>query len=204
MPAVFSLTLAAGAPEQTGGAPPDQKARTEAVELAKTTLSREKSIATASMEIESVSAVRWSDTSLGCPAAGMMYAQRLVSGYQVVLRAAGTSYSVHVGDGHAVVCDKGGAGEAASAAKVPPLPQGEPDAKAARLAREALASARGVPPEKVLVKRVRPFNRSETRCRVPEARKADAGPAYLVELSLGDATFEYYADQKTAYSCDAK
>jgi hypothetical protein len=199
---VFGLTLAAGPAGQAGGTPRDRAARDRAVALAKATLAKEKAIPAAGIEVENVSATEWQDTSLGCPADGMMYAQRLVSGYKVVLRAAAASYDVHVGEGHAVVCGKSAAGEKAPAAKA--SPHGETGERAARIAREALASAEGVAVDNVVVKRVRPFSRSETRCAPPPGRKADAGPAYLIELSLGNATFEYYADQKTAYRCDPR
>jgi len=39
--------------------------------------------------------VQWSDTSLGCPQPGMMYAQVITPGYHFVLEAEGKEYQVH-------------------------------------------------------------------------------------------------------------
>ena len=39
--------------------------------------------------------VQWSDTSLGCPQPGMMYAQVVTPGYRFRLEAAGEQYDVH-------------------------------------------------------------------------------------------------------------
>ena len=39
--------------------------------------------------------VEWSDTSLGCPQPGMMYAQVITPGYSFLLDAAGEHYEVH-------------------------------------------------------------------------------------------------------------
>jgi hypothetical protein len=107
LPTAITLAFAAATGQTGGGAPADQKkARAEAIELAKTTLSREKSIRVEDLKLESATAVRWEDTSLGCPKPGMMYAQRIVAGYKIVLRAADSTYDVHVGEGEAVVCVK--------------------------------------------------------------------------------------------------
>jgi len=45
--------------------------------------------------VVSVEAREWPDTSLGCPAADMMYAQVITPGYLVVLDAQGTTYRYH-------------------------------------------------------------------------------------------------------------
>jgi hypothetical protein len=43
----------------------------------------------------SMEAVEWSDSSLGCPQEGFMYAQVITPGYLIVLEADGESYSYH-------------------------------------------------------------------------------------------------------------
>jgi len=44
-------------------------------------------------------AVVWNDGSLGCPEPGMEYAQALIDGYWVVIKAAGQTYDFRVGGG---------------------------------------------------------------------------------------------------------
>src|SRR5215213_7001325 len=56
----------------------------------------------------SAHAVTWSDGSLGCPDPNMSYTQALVSGYQVVLEAAGTQFDYHASQrGNFVLCPPG-------------------------------------------------------------------------------------------------
>ncbi len=47
------------------------------------------------IEVLAVQAVEWPDTSLGCPQPGMAYATVIVPGYQVLLRAGGSTYDLH-------------------------------------------------------------------------------------------------------------
>jgi hypothetical protein len=47
------------------------------------------------IEVMSVQAYEWSDTSLGCPEPGMVYAQVITPGYSVILRAQGETFEVH-------------------------------------------------------------------------------------------------------------
>lgn len=50
-------------------------------------------------------AVLWSDTSLGCPEPGKMYAQVITAGYQIILEYAGQTYDYHAGRGHVILCE---------------------------------------------------------------------------------------------------
>lgn len=53
----------------------------------------------------SVEAVEWSDTSLGCPQEGYMYAQVITPGYRIILEAGGVQYEYHTDQGtHVVLC----------------------------------------------------------------------------------------------------
>ena len=49
------------------------------------------------IELVEAQAVRWPDSSLGCPEPGKYYLQALRSGTRVVLRAAGRLYHYHAG-----------------------------------------------------------------------------------------------------------
>lgn len=53
----------------------------------------------------SMEAVEWSDTSLGCPQEGYMYAQVITPGYKIILEAGGVQYEYHTDEGtHVVLC----------------------------------------------------------------------------------------------------
>lgn len=49
------------------------------------------------IEVVSVEAVEWGDSSLGCPQEGMMYAQVITPGYRIVLSYEGETYAYHTG-----------------------------------------------------------------------------------------------------------
>ena len=70
-------------------------------------LARELGVAIADLEVVSVTAMIWSDASLGCPQPSMMYAQLITPGYLVVVQGSGeTEYKVHTNENgsSAVVC----------------------------------------------------------------------------------------------------
>ena len=76
----------------------------QATELAKSELVRHLGSDKDPVSVDKVERVTWSDTSLGCPRKGMMYAQVLTPGYQVILRVGGTQYDVRIGGNRALIC----------------------------------------------------------------------------------------------------
>lgn len=62
-------------------------------------LSHRLSIPTTEITMVEARAVTWSDSSLGCPVEGMMYAQVLTPGYLIVLEYSGSLYEYHAGRG---------------------------------------------------------------------------------------------------------
>jgi len=79
-----------GGETMTNGGSPTQlieRAKAEVADLARSSA--------ASVQVVSVEGVDWSDSSLGCPKAGMMYAQVITPGYKIVLEAAGRTYEFH-------------------------------------------------------------------------------------------------------------
>ncbi len=64
------------------------------------------------VQVVSVEAVEWSDSSLGCPAEGMDYAEVIFSGYEVILQVDEDVYSYHSDEGRIIVlCGKDGTPE---------------------------------------------------------------------------------------------
>jgi len=53
----------------------------------------------------SADAMRWSDSSLGCPQPGMMYAQVITPGYRFVFDVAGQQYDYHTDNKRVVLCE---------------------------------------------------------------------------------------------------
>ena len=88
-PIVPTETLMTPLSSQSVTVPPEgQAALAKAIaDLAKQTGLPEEKISLVSMK-----AVDWSDTSLGCPQEGMMYAQVITPGFQIILAAQGQQY----------------------------------------------------------------------------------------------------------------
>jgi len=64
-------------------------------------------IAPEAVQVISVDATDWSDTSLGCPEPGMFYAQVITPGYLIVVSAGGQQFEYHANRrGRVVTCDK--------------------------------------------------------------------------------------------------
>ena len=72
-----------------GGSP------TQLIERAKTEVATIARSSVESVQVVSVEAVDWSDSSLGCPKGGMMYAQVITPGYKIVLESDGRTYEFH-------------------------------------------------------------------------------------------------------------
>ncbi|MEO0423966.1 MAG: hypothetical protein AAF184_16630 [Pseudomonadota bacterium] len=84
-------------------------------DLARSTLATELSVDPASIEVDTVQAMQWSDTSLGCPQPGFGYGQVITPGYRVALRVDGAEHFVHTNTTtRGVVCEQ----------KTPPPPRG--------------------------------------------------------------------------------
>jgi len=62
-------------------------------------------VASDTIQVVSVSATDWSDTSLGCPQPGMFYAQVIVQGYTIVLSSGQARIEYHADKrGRVVTC----------------------------------------------------------------------------------------------------
>lgn len=70
---------------------------TELIDRAKAELAGTARVSAEQIEVVSVEQVEWSDSSLGCPKGGMMYAQVITPGYKIVLSAGGSTYEFHSG-----------------------------------------------------------------------------------------------------------
>lgn len=58
------------------------------------------------IEVVLVEAREWSDASLGCPQPGMMYAQVVTPGYQIILSAKGETYDYRATSNRVVLCEQ--------------------------------------------------------------------------------------------------
>lgn len=86
---------------QIGTLEPEQQPLAErAVAL----LAEELKIPKEDIEVDSVRAVEWRDSSLGCPEPGQAYLQVMTPGHKITLRAGKRLYFVHEAKGRAFLC----------------------------------------------------------------------------------------------------
>ena len=83
-------------------------------------LAAKRDIALGKIQVVSVEATDWPDTSLGCPQPGMFYAQVIVPGYKIVLSVDGRLVEYHADQkGYGVACDNTKAPATPSPGSVP-------------------------------------------------------------------------------------
>jgi hypothetical protein len=88
--------------------PEDEPAAERVIDLARADLAEKLGLAKEEIDVQSVEAVQWRDSSLGCPEEGKMYLQVITPGYRVVLSAGGETYEYHTDRSRAVLCDPEG------------------------------------------------------------------------------------------------
>ena len=72
------------------------------IEKAKDDLAQRLSIAITQINIVDAKEATWSNSSLGCPQPGMLYADVLTPGYLILLSANGQDYEYHAGKGSVI------------------------------------------------------------------------------------------------------
>jgi len=77
-----------------------------AIDLAIRTVNEKTPVSRDSISNLRIRVIQWPDSSLGCAEPGVEYLQRVVPGYFVSFSTDDKIYSVHIGDGSAVVCDQ--------------------------------------------------------------------------------------------------
>ncbi|NIM95906.1 MAG: hypothetical protein GTO18_19580 [Anaerolineales bacterium] len=60
------------------------------------------------IDVVKVESVEWPDTSLGCPQPGIMYADVIIPGHNVVMIVNQDIYEYHEGSGQEIICGQGG------------------------------------------------------------------------------------------------
>ncbi len=84
---------------------PDPNAQ-RLVQLAKESLARKFKINVDQIHLSSVQAVTWPDASLGCPQPGVLYAQVMTPGFQILLEAIGQAFTYHTdAKDRVILCD---------------------------------------------------------------------------------------------------
>ena len=200
---------------QTGPAPPAEPAAPAenaapelsdvdraVANLAIDALAAELEIARERIAVQSVTAVNWGDSSLGCPRPDMAYLSVVTPGHRVTLLAEGKLYSVHEANNRAFVCRQPQPGTAPgrSITDAAQLPFREQQ----RLARQDLARRLGVPEAEVRLGLVTAASWEDASLGCPEpgvayAQVVTAG--WVIRLRHGGREYQYHADAERAVPC---
>jgi len=145
--------------------------------------------------VQTVEAVEWRDSGLGCAAKGEITQPVLITGYRVVVRAGGKAYQVHVGAGRARLC---------------PDPAGQPGQflgaglRVAALARKDLGERLSVDAREVRVVSMKPttWPNGSLGCPGPAA-PGDTAPTkgFVLTLEARGKEYTYHADTERAVAC---
>ena len=170
-------------------------------ELAAETLAEELGIPIATIEVDTVRAVEWRNSSIGCPQPDQAYAQVIIPGHKITLRVDGQFYFVHEANGRAAVC-------------LPSKPTTtgfgtEIDfawGRQAMVARRDLAERLGVAENLVIIAGAEEMTWPDASLGCPGMEAGDtpvATEGYILELRHGSRTYRYHADMERVFPCPA-
>jgi len=177
------------------GPPADADRTAEASSLARRAVAERLAIGEDLVSVETIEAVDWPDTGLGCPQKGEMNAQVITPGYRVTVRAGGERHEVHVGGGRARICSARAGPEASFLAA---------GVKVGGLARKHLAARLGLEPRQVQLVSLKPTTWPDATlgCSASAPSAAPEGiKGFLITLRAGDKEYTYHADTERAVSC---
>jgi hypothetical protein len=174
--------------------------KSEAGELARTTLAKELEVDANVLALVSVEQVEWPNSALGCPEKGRYYLQVMTPGYRVSFRYGDRLHHVNVGNRRAVYCT--GAAKKPGLAKKERL---EPALLVSRMAQRDLASRLGVDVSRIKIALIEPTIWQDAGLGCAEEGKSYEKvetDGYLIELELEGETYEYHSDKEKPRLCE--
>ena len=153
------------------------------------------------VSVDSVRAVDWRDSSIGCPQPGEAYMQVITPGHKITLRVDGDVYVVHEANGNAFVCVKRklSASEVTSQLDIEWAPQ-------AQIARKDLAKQLGVDESQVSIvsARAETWTDSSLGCADPGKKNDEIrSQGYVLVLRHGNENYTYHTDLDRLIACPA-
>ncbi len=150
--------------------------------------------------VDTVRAVDWRDSSLGCPKPGMAYLDVITPGHKVTLRANGQIYVVHEAKNKAFVCNAGKALGGITATHELVF------AKPLLAARKDLAARLGVPERDIrfLASEGHTWNDDSLDCPEPGRQYAQVKTAgWKLTFGYKDRVYTYHTDLVRTFPCPA-
>lgn len=163
-----------------------------ALDLAMDALAERADLTAISVQQQRVQPTQWPNSSLGCPQPGMSYLDVIVPGFLVSLMADGKPYTVHVGNGRAVVCDSIMEELEASRSK------GQAVMNVYQAARVDLAGRLMIDPNEVKVTGMKSESWTDSSLGCPaEGIEYEQGTVegFAINLECRGRTYEYHSDR---------
>ena len=168
--------------------------------LAAETLSGELNIPVQRIEVDTVRAVQWRDTSIGCPQPDQAYGQVITPGHKITLRVDGVFHFVHEANGRAFVCKQQKAKAVGGITQQMELEWG----LMAMEARKDLAVRLGVEEKLVMVASAQGTTWSDSSLGCAETgvtyERKDM-PGYVIRLRHGSRDYIYHTDLERVIAC---
>jgi hypothetical protein len=166
--------------------------------LAVKTLAEHLDVPSDAIQIDSVRAVEWRDSSIGCPQPNEAYLQVITPGHRITLRLDGNFYFVHEANGKAFICERrkavGGV-----------MPQLELEwAEMAVAARRDLAGHLGVDEDQIIIAagESTTFSDASLGCSEPGVEYAVGNRhGYVLTLRHGSRNYTYHTDLDRVIPC---
>ena len=166
--------------------------------LAAETLAVELGIPVSSIRIDTVRAVEWRDSSIGCPQPGEGYLQVITPGHKITLRAGGRVHTIHEANGRAFLC---------KIRKEPDRMTGQIDlvwGTEGLAARKDLASRLGVEEREIMIAGAKPrvFADAGLDCPEPGTEYApEERDGFVLRLRHGGRDYTYHTDLERTIMC---
>jgi hypothetical protein len=169
------------------------------VEQAKQDLASRLKAAAETITLQAIQAVRWPDSSLGCPKPGMNYLMVVTPGYLIRLEAGGKAYEYHASKEQVVFCEN-------PLEPLPAQPGGEIDAETrlADLAKGDLAQHLGLSADQIQIITVTAVDWPDASLGCPQPGKMYAQmitPGYQIILAAQGQEYEYHANLADVVLC---
>jgi hypothetical protein len=169
-----------------------------AARLAIETLASDLGIAPESIEVDTVKAIEWRNSSLGCPKPGVAYLDVVTPGHKVILRVGKEIHVVHEAGNRAFRCEQtknlGGMTAGGDLTFGPQLVA----------ARRDLAARLGVTERDIqfVAAESKTFSDASLGCAEPGMQYAQAQVAgWVLTFRRGERLFTYHADDQHAIPC---
>jgi hypothetical protein len=149
-------------------------------------------IPVSAITVDSVRAIEWSDSSIGCPQPGQAYLQVITPGHRISLRVGEKLYTVNEANGRAFVCTR----------KKPAVSSLTNElelvwAEQAAIARDDLAGRLGVDPSQIIVSSARGTTWTDTGAEYETTRSE----GFVITLRHGSRNYTYHTDLERVIAC---